>query len=266
LITCRYVNTFAPYYDTYDIKRYFAVQLINSEGDILASNPITEWGNKVGSIYLSASQVTGLEWNGDYRVRIRGLFTGMPYTEYALAQADWLGDDLTNLDSWCFTSAAVIAQYEEEELLTNIATRGTVLNAAGGDLLTAGIPGLATVRPDIFQIYTTPTVYTPEINTQTYRQSTSNWQAGWGTDGTVMLTRFGNLVGVSGNQVGLLFFVLMAIVISIMAFPAGHTIAATIVSVIGIIAGVGLGIDIIWIALIGLIAAFLLFKQIYLDK
>lgn len=266
LIACRYVNTFAPYYDTYDIKRYFAVQLINSEGDILASNPITEWGNKVGSIYLSASQVTGLEWNGDYRVRIRGLFTGTPYTEYALAQADWLGDDLTNLDSWCFTSAAVMADYQDEELLINIATRGTVLNAAGGDLLTAGIPGLATIRPDIFQIYTTPTEYTPETTTQTYRQETSSWQEGWGEDGTIMLTRFGNLVGVQGNQIGMMFFIALSVVIALVAFPAGHTIASVILSVIGLIAGVGMGLDIIWLALIGLIAAFLLYKQIFLDK
>jgi hypothetical protein len=272
LIVARYVNTFPPYYNTYDIKKYFAIQLIDSAGTVLTSNPITEWGNRVGSIYLAPSQVTSLDWNGTYKVRIQGLFTGTPYTEYSLTSADWLGDDLTQLDSWCFSSAVVIGTYESTSTVTkaytaNIATRGTVLNSSGGDIITAGIPGLATVRPQIFQIYTTGTQFTPGTGTATNANAIrGGTAAAIGPKADAAFTQLGTVLGgVNSKQMIAIIACILAAVIAGTTFPFGHTTAANFFVVIILFTFVYFGFDPIYIATLYIVAAFLLAKKLWID-
>lgn len=265
LITVRYVNTYAPYYDSYDVRKYFALQLVDSDSNVKASTAVPAWGNKVGNIYISTTSATALTYGGNYKVRIYGTFTGNPYTEYALTTNDWLGDDLRQLDSWVITSASVIGNYYGQILTVDIPGRGEVLNAAGGTIFTAGINGLPTVRPEIYQISTSPTGYTPAPTAQTYRQS-FNWQAAWGPEGTVMLTRIANVFGVDGSFIGGMFFIIMLFALALLAFPAGHTTAANILSIPCLGLAVFFGLDIIYIVILALFAAFLLFKNQFMDK
>lgn len=265
LIAVRYLNITPPYYDTYDIRKYFTLQLVDNV-TVKAQNVLPAWGNKVGNIYLAASEVTGLDWGGTYKVRIYGLFGTNPYVEYTLLATDWSGDDLTNLDSWVLSSASTIGTYYNTTMTTYIAEKGEVLNTTGGTIFSSGINGLSTERPDIFQVSRASTQYTPNITTQTYRQAVSDWETNWGADGVIMLDRIGNIIGVDGNFIASIFFVVIAGALALLAFPAGHSTAANILCLPALVVGIFFGVDLIFIGVIGLFGAFLLVKNIWMDK
>jgi hypothetical protein len=266
LITVRYVNTYAPYYDTYDIKKYFTLQLIDSLGAVKASTVMPAWGNRVGSIYLSAANVSPLTYGGTYRVRIQGTFTGTPYTEYALAATDWMGDDLVNLDSWVLTSSAVIGTYYSTSMTTYIAERGECLNSTGSGIFSSGIAGLGIERPAIFQTYTAPSTYTPGTITQAGRLAIPAWQTNVGPDATVMLTRLGNIVGIGGDIIAIIAFLIMMFILMALAFPVGNTTAALVLSLPMLGGAIWFGMDLIYIGMIALVAAFLFIKNFWIDK
>lgn len=266
LITIRYLDIYAPYYDTYDVRKYFVAQLIDNVGTVIAQTSIPAWGNKVGNIYLSADQVSGLTYGSSYKIRIYGTFTGNPYAEYTLTADDWLGNDLSQLDSWIITSASVIGNYYDDLLTTYISGRGEVLNATGGAVFTAGINGLSTVRPELFQVYTSPIDYTGETTDQTFRQSVAAYETTWGADGALMLQRIENWLGIDGGYIGGMFFVIMMLALAILAFPAGHTTAANILSIPCLGLAVFFGLDLVWLIMLALFAAFLLFKNMFMDK
>jgi|GEM_PF-4795734 len=266
LITVRYVNLFAPYYDTYDVRQYFVLQLVDSDDHVIAQSPLPAWGNRVGNLYLSAAQVSALDYGGSYTLRIYGTFGSHPYTEYIIQSFDWKGDDLTQLDSWVITSAAVIGDYYDDLLTAYVAGRGEVLNATGGTIFSAGINGLSTVRPALYQVYTNPINYVPETTDQSQRVAMSNWQAAWGADGTIMITRIANWFGIDGGLIGGMFFVIMMLVLALVAFPAGHTTAANVLSIPCLGLAVWFGLDLVWLIILALFAAFLLFKNQFMDK
>jgi hypothetical protein len=224
-----------------------------------------------------------------------GLFSGNPSNSWTLTSANWQGSDLTYLDSWVISSAGVIQTYYYVQpsttsttsgstttttsgtatgqgqsvitppLLTYIATKGQVLNATGAAVFDTGIPGLSQVRPNIFQISTIHPTTTSNTFTQSYRNSLTAWQTNIGPDGTIMLTRLGNLVGVQGNLVSTFLFLLMMIIMAVMAFPAGATLAANILSIPFLFAGIFFGFDLLYLLLLGLFAAFLLAKKLFMD-
>ena len=270
LIVCRYINTFPPYYPNDDIKQLFALQLISS-GTPVASSSLPEWGNRVASIYLAPSQVTSLNWNGTYNIRIQGLFTGSPYTDYSLASTDWLGTDLTRLDSWVLSSANTIGTYESTSTSTvtltiNIATRGMVLNNTGGDIMTAGIPGLDQVRPNLFQISSVP--YNPTLTnpTQSGRIAVSDYATNWGPDGTAMLQGWSNMLSIPVPLIGTSFFLIAMFALMLLAFPAGKTTEANILSLPILAIAMFFGLDWVYIGILGIISAFLIAKNVFMDR
>ena len=264
LITIRYVNVYPPYYDSYDVKKYFNMQLLDG-ATAKAVVPMPAWGNKVGNIYLSAAQATALTYGGDYTIRLYSIADSTTY-DYDLVATDWWGSDLSQLDSWVITSAAVIGDYYDDLLTTYIAGRGEVLNATGGAIFNAGINGLSTVRPELYQIYTTPINYSPSTTGQAQRISMSNWQVAWGEDGVVMVTRISNWLGVDGGLIGGMFFIIVMFALALLAFPAGHTTAANVLSIPCLGLAVWFGIDLVWLIMLALFAAFLLFKNMFMDK
>lgn len=266
LIAIRYVDVYPPYYDTYDVKSLFVLRLIDSNSTVQAQTVVPAWGNRPGCIYLSADQVTGLDYGGDYVIRLTGVFTGTPYTEFTLSDTDWYGSDLTGLDSWVISSASTIGTYYSTDLTTYIAERGEVLNATGGGIFDNGINGLASVRPNVFQTYTQAGSYNPETWTQSYRHSVSAWQTNIGATATAAVTRVGNVVGVGGDIVMLVIMVAIMAGLAVLAFPAGHTTAALALSIGIFVSGVWLGIDLNWILMLALISGLLLAKQFILDK
>jgi hypothetical protein len=266
LIMIRYINTYPPYYDTYDVKKYFVFQLLDSTGAVKAQTSVPEWGNKVGSIYLAASSTSSLTYGGTYSVRMYGTFVPNPYVSYTLIGTDWLGSDLINLDSWVRTSATVIGTYYSTSLTSFVAERGEVLNSTGSAIFSSGIAGLSQVRPAIFQTYTVPSTYVPGTITQAGRLAIPAWQTNIGPDGTIMLTRLGNIVGIGGDIIAVIAFLIMMFVLMALAFPAGNTTAALVLSLPILGAAIWFGVDLLYIGMLALVAAFLFIKNFWIDK
>ncbi len=266
LVTVRYLDIYAPYYDTYDVRKYFVLQLLDGASVVKAQTVVPAWGNRVGTIYLSAAQATPLTYGGTYSVRLYALFTPNPSVSYTLLSTDWLGSDLVNLDSWIITSATVVGTYYSTSMTTYIAERGEVLNSTGAGIFSAGIAGLSTVRPAIFQTYTVPSVYTPGTITQAGRTRIPAWQVSAGPEATIMLTNLGNIVGIGGDIIAIIFFLIAFFILMGLAFPAGNTTAALVLSLPILGAAIWFGMDLIYIGMLALIAAFLFIKNFWIDK
>ena len=268
LIVIRYINQYPPYYSTYDVKKYFAVQILDTGGTMIGSNIVPAWGNRVASIYLSAAKVAALDYGGVYHVRLYGLFTGNPYVEYVTSTSDWLGDNLEALDSWVITSATTIAEHDSTTLTIDIAQRGTVLNSAGGNIMSAGIAGLTTARPTLFQIYTVPTQYTAQTGTATAANTARTGTAtAIGPDAVIAWQRVGNVFGgiPYNNTIAIAALVVM-IIVAALTFPFGHTTAANFFTLPILFAFAYFGFDWIWIGMLYLVACFLLVKKLWIDS
>ena len=152
LFAIHYFNTYVPYYPDYDPTRYFYIQLRSTDGSTVIANTLcNDWGNKPASIYLSADQAAALTWGTGYRIYIYGDFTGTPSAYYTLQSTDWRGTDLYGLDAWVLLKAHNMESYYSVVLTAFIASKGEVLNEEGGIIFDRSIPGLSTVRPDLFQ-------------------------------------------------------------------------------------------------------------------
>lgn len=265
LIVVRYLDIYAPYYDTYDVRKYFVLQLLNASDNVTAETAIPAWGNRVSCIYLSAASVTGLTWGSvAYDVRIRGLFTGNPVVSHTFTTSDWRGTDLTELDSWVISSAAVIGTYYSTTLTTYVAGRGEVLNETGGSIFDMGISGLSIIRPNLYQIYSNKNPYNPTTVAQAGRNSVV-WQTNVGPDAVVEATRIGNMFGVTGDLIISFIFLLMMIALAAWGFPAGHTTAANVLSVPMIFVGAYFGVNWMFIGAMCLVALLLFVKRFWGD-
>jgi hypothetical protein len=224
-----YDNVFPPYYPIQDSKQYFAYQLVDYYNVVKAQTSCTSWGLRPGSIYLSTSTVSTLQWGGEYRIRLVNLRDGTIFMEYPLQAADWLGSDLTLLDSWCLSVAQQIGIFYKTPLVTSVAGRGNVLNQNGGVMFALGIPLLDSLRSNLFQIASPPALTSTGVYPQTMRQA---YQPAimLGPDAYATMVSIGNVFGVDGKTIGFAGLLLMTVVIAGWGFMPGHTIAATIIS------------------------------------
>ena len=262
LIAVRYTNIYPPYYDSYDVKSYFALQLVDSTGVVKAQVACPMWDYKPGSIYLSPSITTALTYGGDYRVRLYGTFTGNPYTEYAIQSTDWLGNDLSRLDSWVITSAKSLADYYGEVMTTYI-VGNEVLNSVGGTFFANGITALTIERPNLFQI-SSVAVAPPVGDFPQSGETGETWQVLLGPYVTSKLTGMGNVFGVDGKAVGAWILIGAMACLMVFSLPTGHTAPANILATPIFLMGLGLRLfDWATGAVMLCLMAFLLFYQLY---
>ncbi len=230
LITVLYKNFYPPYYeDGADVSSLFYLQLVDG-ATVKAQSKVPEWGYRPGCIYLSSTMVAPLEWGEAYLVRIYGNFGANPHMDYTLQPTDWMGSDLTRLDSWARSVAARMEAYYSVTLTQYISGKGIVLNENGGVIFATNIPDLDKVRPNLFTIVSTTPGYETGDHTQTYARSLA-WQPLVGAQLTRMWTSIGNAFGMSGSSVGsILVFAFYATVV-FLAFPPGHAIAAIVIPI-----------------------------------
>ncbi len=241
LICILYKNLYPPYYaDAEDVSSYFSLQLADGT-TVLAQTKCPEWGYKPGCIYLAADEVTGLQWGYAYRVRLYGNFTGNPYAEYSLQSSDWLGSDLTRLDSWVRSTASLMETYYNTDLTTYVAEQGICLNSTGGVIFSNNIPELEVIRPDLFSITSTNVQIEDENFTHTYQESLV-WQQALGPQLSLALNNLGSTVGVGGSTAGAIIGFIIYALVALFAFRPGHAIAAIVIPlpILLIIFGTGL--------------------------
>lgn len=230
LITVLYKNFFQPYYEqAKDVQSLFYLQLADGT-TVKASTILPEWGYRPACIYLSATEVTQLEWGEDYTVRIYCNFGAYPYSAYSLQSTDWLGSDLARLDSWVRTSAKLMEDYYETTYTEYVSGKGLVLNEAGGVIFANNIPELDTVRPDIFKINSNTVDYETDDYTQDL-QADLVWQTMWGPQITRAFTLTGNAYNLQGNQIGMLIGFLVYAMVALLCFRPGHALAAVVIPI-----------------------------------
>ena len=254
LVTILYKNLYPPYYDEKkDVSSLFVLQLYNATtSTVIAQTKCFEWGYKPGAIYLSAASVVPLQWGYAYRVRLYGLFTGNPYSEYVLQPTDWMGSDLTRLDSWVRMTAALMEKYYNTALTVYLTDRGIVLNSAGGVIFATDIPQLSVIRPNLFSIVSATNKYTQGEFDQAY-QDTLVWQTMLGPQLTKTFTSMGNTVGVSGATIGSWLGFMIYALVALFCFRPGHAIAAMVIPVPILLIAFGTGLA--ELALMGILLA-----------
>lgn len=241
MITGRYKNFTAPYYiDGSDVKELFNLRLVSVDGlNTLAQVAVPEWGYRPGSIYLSAATVTPLTWGSQYRLRIFNQADNT-YQEYPLFVDSWIGNNLTQLDSWVLSTATLLENHYGVTLTTYIADKGRCLNNQGSSVFLSGCPSLNTCRPNLFAATTSyPTQ--PDNNFGKGYQATLIWQTQVGATLTSILTDIGATVSLDGKIVGMAIMFLIFMLIAIFGFASGHAIAAMFVAFPVILAGTWFG-------------------------
>ncbi|MBA7604000.1 hypothetical protein ES703_11118 [subsurface metagenome] len=133
-----------------DVGDYFDFQLL--DGSVLkAQVPVKAWDYKPGSIYLSAASAPA--WGGNYRIKIIGnpaKWETPPECYRDITPGDWQGEDLTQLDTWVISLASSLQSYYSSEMVIYTTGGQAVLSKQGGAIFNMSIPGLSTVRPNLF--------------------------------------------------------------------------------------------------------------------
>jgi hypothetical protein len=263
LITVLYKNFFAPYYeDAEDVQALFYLQLADGS-TVKESTIVPEWGYRPACIYMSADEVVQLEWGEEYNVRIYCNFTSNPYAEYTLQEDDWLGSDLTRLDSWVRTSASLMEDYYSASYLEYVAGKGLVLNEDGGVIFANNIPELDVIRPDIFKVTLNEIGY--EVGTYTQDlQDDYVWQTMWGPQITRAFTLTGNAFNLPPSTIGSIIGFLIYALVALFCFRPGHALAAMVIPIpiIIIIWGTGFA-ELAMMGILLAVAALLLTWQLW---
>ena len=206
LFAVEYINVYPPYANNKIISDYFTLQLLDSSGNVLAASPLNMWGYRPASLYLSAQSAQSISNNGDYKLRIYGTFTGHPYVDYDIESSDWKGTNLEYLDKWIRTTAGSIEEYHgytgtEYALLTSVVNRDELLTNSGGAYFTRAIPGLSSIRPDIFQTSQSKAQFTASAANMQY-DTEVGYRDQLGDLIADDLDAFGTIFGISGGVLG----------------------------------------------------------------
>ena len=187
-------------YDDKLPQNYFNTQLL-TDSTLKAQGKLPAWGYKPGSIYLSAS--SAVPWGTNTTsIKIAGI-AGTDFAgnigQYTFTGSDWEGEDLDLLDDWVITNALAMGTWYDVDFITASQGGENLLTYEGGVVFMVGIPGLVTVRDNLFTI--TPTTELPEKKTHTDSYA-EGLLGGWGSGWTRAVDDIGTLIGVSGDFVG----------------------------------------------------------------
>jgi hypothetical protein len=220
LFVVNYINEVTPYYPVSNPENYWLLQLLDGSTAI-SSLPVQQWGQRPGSIYLSAAAVSSLEWGKAYTIRLYGNYGTYPYDSYTLEPANWIGGSWGQLDTWCTNLAHTMEDRDGVEYLTD-GPEGEVLNTAGGAIFTIGIPWLPETRPGIFQYSLSTLTYTNESWANTYPNSLSDWSTWMGPEITDIANNAGDILHISGKWALGLFFFMFYLVVAGVGIFSGH--------------------------------------------
>lgn len=254
LFTAEYHNTYAPYYPSSDVTKYFYIQLRDSTGATVIAQTICQaWGNKPASIYISALQGVGLTPGSAYRIYIYSDITGTPAAYYSLTSLDWRGTNLAALDSWTITTAHNLEIYYGVDFVTFGSARTEQLNEEGGAIFLIGIPGLSTIRPNLFSTVANKPAYTAKTFTGAWNALTT-WDAQVGPEVAGVFNTMATYAGLSDGRQALAFLLLgIYILCAVFLFGTNHVSSGLAISFPFILIGAWLrAID---IALVGVLLA-----------
>lgn len=240
LVVTTYRNYFKPHYPNKSCPEYFYLRLLD-DTTMVAQGSCPAWGYRPGAFYFSKALADSMEWGAtDYKIRLYGSFTGHPYTDYNILAADWRGADLEFLDSWVIQQAGTIGDDIGVTLTTTVTDKGEVLNSAGRAIFTLGIYALADERTDIFEYVLHQTEYEENEYAGTL-QATTDWRTKVGATVGTWLTSGGMLLGITGQEVGMMIIVMLMLLIIAILAKRGHLPMGIMLAFVPMLIGVWLG-------------------------
>jgi hypothetical protein len=162
LIGVNYYAQVPPAYPTEVTGNYLSLCLKTQGGTYLAKTQLLQWGNRIGSIYLSSNSIShlGLISKTAYVLSIEptGWWDVAPQaSSYTLGTTDWIGTSSQLLDSWVRDRAQSIEDDTGEDLYTETTPAGGnytagkgVLTGDGSKVFLSGIPSLDEEHPQLF--------------------------------------------------------------------------------------------------------------------
>jgi hypothetical protein len=173
-------------YDPLDVQdklteEYFYARLLNG-ANLKAQMPCLRWGYGFTAIYLNAaSAIPSGDTNYIRLTGVDGMFLSPtePTFDYTILAKDWKGSSAL-IDKWVLSEMGMIGEKEGGgyyKYLTDDADR-TVLSPFGEEMVLDAVPGMNSIRPDIFLFGAgedDDAVYTPGANDMVVK-----WGAYWG--------------------------------------------------------------------------------------
>lgn len=225
LITVEIINTYTSLFPTRKAGDYFHVQLLETDGiTIIAASPLSNWGDRPSSIYLKPALAATLTVQAAYFIRVIGVnVPGTPYSDYEIVPEDWKGTDLTSLDYWCRGTAMRMQITDNRtDYLTGPVDQMQVISDAAGGYFTAGIPGIMSVRPNLFET----SVVVPDTSAGTSGNTwddPNDWETYVGANIVADVTTFALPWGVNGKTFmsGMVYLVVIGFMIITVAGTGG---------------------------------------------
>lgn len=260
LVVFVFNNSEPPYFNYSDPTLYWRYELW-ANNSLEASIPMSQWGLRPGSIFISSSTAASLQWAAtNYEIRLQSTYNTSLNCSRDINVSDWRGNAITEFDAWVTSQAKRMQVYDGATYITVDQDYGEILNYAGGTIFNVGIPYLSTYRPNLFQ-FTIQTINVPYNNATNHSYATSldDWQTAIGPELSTALTDTGGIFGISGRTVGgLLIFIAFA-TLSSMGVAMGHYVAGTIFASLMIMAGIIIGLIPIVIILVATMLLVLVF-------
>ncbi len=228
----------------------FSIQLLTGT-TVVAQTPLTMWGYKPGSIYLSPDEA--LVWGGTYTVKIVSLSNSSIFTSLNLTSAAWKGSDLALLDSWVEYTTAWMELSDGVTIGTYHTVTGSQwqLSEQAGAWFIKGVPALNYVRHGLF-IVAGASVPSAPSTTGSYA---SGLFGNWGSYWTGIFDDLGDSVGLGGQWIASLIFLGLAVVVVALVRSRVNESPVSMVAALPILAiGVLFGVPIYLAAIAGIIA------------
>lgn len=153
LVCVETVNKYSDFFPNERPSDYFQVQFLDTDNvTVLGATGLPHWGDRPSAIYLSTAIAATVTPQDTHYVKLIGYgIVGSPYTEYIIQTNDWKGNDLVALDNWC-TGTAKNMQINDnvDGYIATATDKSEILSDTVGAYFTTGVPGLSTIRPNLF--------------------------------------------------------------------------------------------------------------------
>ena len=230
LICIEAINKYSNYFPNERPGDYFQVQLLDSDNTtIIATNTLANWGDRPTSIYLKPTLAATLTAQGTYYIRMIGYgIVGTPYAEYTIVSDDWKGNNLSALDSWCIGTAKNMQINDEVNTYITTATdRTEILSDTVGAYFTSGIPGISTIRPNLFNTNVKSSTTGLGTAGDTWTDAAA-WEAAVGTGIAADITKLAAPFGLDPQEMLEIVFWGVTIIIALYVVGNGQSSAKAI--------------------------------------
>ena len=217
LICIGVFNKYSNYFPNERPGDYFQVQFIDSSTNaIIGTTALPNWGYRPCSVYLKPSIAATVTPQGSYYIKMIGYgIVTNPEATYDLQVEDWKGNNLSALDNWCIGTAKNMQINDEvDDYIVQATDKTEILSDAVGAYFTTGIPGISTIRPNLFNTVIKGSTLDLGTASDTWTDAAA-WEAAVGTGLAADLTKFAAPFGVNPQEIFEIIFWIAVVVFAL---------------------------------------------------